>query len=319
MKRSRLRSLLIGLAFLILFQPGPGSAQQTAHEAKVALGLRLFFDPRLSGDNRLSCAGCHIPERAYTDGKARAVGKNGRVLARNTPTLLHSVNSKNLFWDGRVRTLEEQVREPLRHPDEMDQDLEELVVEVGRDPEYVGLFQKAFGSTVNLQGIASAIAAFERTLLTQNSPFDRFLTGDRNAIGPEARRGMGIFQTKGQCAFCHTGLDFTDHEFHNLGVPETDPKNPDLGRYLVTRRKQDRGAFKTPTLRNIAQTAPYMHNGVFGALEEVVAFYNQGGGRNANRDPAMIPLKLTREEQQDLAAFLKTLTGQLPTVTSPSK
>ncbi len=317
MKRSCAGWLLIYLILALLGLPEPGRAQNRQHTAKIALGLRLFFDPRLSGDNHMSCASCHIPDRAFTDGKPVAIGRNGRALRRNTPSLIQSANNTSQFWDGRVRTLEEQALVPVGQPDEMNQNLDHLAAELESDPEYVKLFQEAFGSSVSLTGISAAIAVFERTILSRNSPFERYLAGDRTAISEEARRGMDIFQTKGQCAFCHKGLDFTDHEFHNLGVPETDREQPDLGRYLVTKKEADRGAFKTPTLRNIAQTAPYTHNGTLKTLEEVVSFYNKGGGKNPNRDPAVIPLGLTRQEQQELVAFLKTLTGRLPAITPP--
>ena len=301
-----------------LEKPVTGRAQDLRHNAKIALGSRLFFDPRLSGDNRMSCAGCHIPELAFTDGRPVAIGRDGRRLSRNTPTLLQSANNKSQFWDGRVRTLEDQVLEPIRRSDEMNQNLDDLTAKLSTDPEYVNLFQEAFGSPITLQGIAAAVAAFERTLLSRNSPFDRYLAGDRAAISAETQRGMTIFQTKGGCASCHEGLDFTDHKFHNLGVPERDPLHPDPGRYLVTNNEADRGAFKTPTLRNIAQTAPYMHNGIFKTLEEVVAFYNNGGGKNPHLDDAMTPIGLTRQEQQNLVAFLKSLTGKLPTIIPPT-
>jgi len=308
------------LTYLILAAPGgpeQSRAQDLPHKAKISLGLRLFFDPRLSGDNRMSCASCHIPALAFTDGRPVAVGSNGRALSRNTPTLIQSAHNTSQFWDGRVRTLEEQVFEPIRHPDEMNQNLDVLQAELAEDPDYVNLFEEAFGSPITLQGISAAIAAFERTLLSRNSPFDRYLTGERTAISPEARRGMDIFQIKAQCGSCHKGLDFTDHEFHNLGVAEPDSQQPDLGRYLVTKLEPERGAFKTPTLRNIAQTAPYMHNGTLKTLEEVVAFYNKGGGKNPHLDPAMTPLELSQQEQKDLVAFLITLTGRLPTITPP--
>ncbi|MBI3609960.1 MAG: c-type cytochrome [Nitrospirae bacterium] len=309
--------LLLSLALAIPACPEWSEAQDFQYNAKIALGLRLFFDPRLSGDNRMSCAGCHIPALAFTDGRSVAIGSNDQKLTRNTPTLLQAADSTSQFWDGRVRTLEDQVLEPVRRPDEMNQDLDQLVVKLGKDPEYARLFEEAFGSPVTLKGISEAVAAFERTILSHNSPFDRYLAGDRAAISPEAQRGMEIFQTKGRCAFCHKGLDFTDREFHNLGVPEPNPKQPDLGRYLVTKNENDRGAFKTPTLRNIAQTAPYMHNGTLKTLEEVAAFYNKGGGKNSHLDKAMTPLGLTRQEQQDLVSFLKTLTGRLPVMTPP--
>jgi cytochrome c peroxidase len=317
MKRPCAGLFLTCLILSVLGIPEPSNTQELQHNAKIALGLRLFFDPRLSGNNQTSCASCHIPDLAFTDGRPVAIGGNGRALQRNTPTLIQSANNTSQFWDGRVRTLEEQVLEPVRHPDEMNQNLDHLIAELERDPDYGKRFQDAFGTSITVQGISAAIAAFERTLLSRNSPFDRYLTGERTAISAEARRGMNLFQMKGQCGSCHKGLDFTDHAFHNLGVSEPNPRQPDLGRYLVTKNDDDRGAFKTPTLRNIAQTAPYMHNGTLKTLVEVVSFYNKGGGKNPRLDPAMTPLGLTQQEQKDLVAFLITLTGKLPAVTPP--
>ncbi len=297
--------------------PLPAGGGSTPSEVRAQLGLRLFFDSRLSGNNKMSCADCHIPERAFTDGRRRAVGSRGTVLRRNTPTLIQSVNRKNQFWDGRVQTLEEQALEPLRNPDEMDQDPNQLIGELKSDPEYVRLFRESFGSEISLPRVAEAIAAFERTLISQNSPFDQYMMGNREAISLEAVKGMGIFQGKGKCALCHSGLDFTDDLFHNIGVSESDPGKADLGRYHVTRKKADRGAFKTPTLRNVDLTGPYMHNGSMETLDEVAAFYNKGGGKNSHRDELIAPLGLSKSEERALVAFLKSLTGTLPRVIPP--
>jgi cytochrome c peroxidase len=179
-------------------------------------------------------------------------------------------------------------------------------------------FKKVFGTGVSPQGIADAIAAFERTILSTNSPFDKFMEGDSKAMDESAQRGMKVFQGKGRCVLCHNGPNFADNKFHNLGVPQTGPLKEDLGRFNVTRRDADRGAFKTPTLRSIVETAPYMHDGAFKTLEEVVDFYNRGGGKNPHLDPLILPLSLTDSDKKDLVEFMKALTGEKLNIAMPT-
>ena len=322
--------LIVVISVFISIYSFPVSANATLdYEAELQLGHQLFFDPRLSGNNKMSCATCHKPELAFTDGLPLARGRDGLILKRHTPTLLHLADQSFFFWDGRVTTLHEQVLFPIRDPFEMNQDLDELVDELNRVPGYVEQFKKTYGTSITLQGISQAIAAFERTFITRSSPFDEHLFGNKTALSPSAQRGLELFQGKASCAFCHQGFNFTDSGFHNIGVPPHPdqkgklrgkskiPPDQDVGRYAVTGRPEDRGAFKTPTLRNIAQTAPYMHNGTFKTLEEVMEFYDKGGGRNANLDMQMKPLGLTKREKKDLIEFMKALTGQLPDIKKP--
>jgi cytochrome c peroxidase len=280
-------------------------------QALIQLGAQLFFDPRLSGNNKISCATCHKPGLAFTDGLPLAKGYNGKILRRNTPTLLYVVDLTFFFWDGKMTSLEQQALQPIQHPDEMNQNLDALLVKLNRIPGYVSQFQKIYGTPVTVRGIAEALSAFQRTLVAKGALFDKYAMGQTDAISPSAQRGLNLFQDKARCAFCHKGFNFTDSDFHNLGVPSVLGQPEDLGRFEVTGRPEDRGAFKTPTLRNVDQTAPYMHNGVFKTLGEVVEFYNKGGGRNPNLDIQMKPLNLTEREKNDLLEFLKTLTGKV--------
>jgi cytochrome c peroxidase len=268
----------------------------------------------------MSCASCHRPELAYTDGLPLARGAGGKPLARNTPTLLHVGDQTAFFWDGRVRTLEEQALHPIQNADEMNHPTEELANTLNAIPGYRHEFQAVYRRPVTPELIGRALAAFERTIVARAAPLDRYLGGERRALSPAAQRGMDLFQDRARCAFCHKGLSFTDSDFHNIGTPPRPGMLADPGRFAVTRLDADRGKFKTPTLRNVAMTAPYMHNGVFATLEDVVEFYNRGGGRNAQLDDLMQPLHLKPAEMRDLVEFLKSLTGTvraLPPLTLP--
>lgn len=214
------------------------------------------------------------------------------------------------FWDGRAGSLEEQAIGPIINPVEMAETHENVVKKLSQIKGYVDQFQLVFGAGVSMQGIAEAIAAYERTIISTNSDFDKYVLGDKTAMSGEAKRGMALFKGKARCILCHNDSNFTDNQFHNLGVPQVGPMKEDLGRYYVTRRPEDKGAFKTPTLRSIIETAPYMHDGAFKTLEEVVDFFDQGGGKNSNLSSLMKPLGLTAEEKTDLIAFLKALTGE---------
>ncbi|HEY5626952.1 MAG TPA: cytochrome c peroxidase, partial [Nitrospira sp.] len=206
--------------------------------------------------------------------------------------------------------LEEQAIGPIHNPIEMGETHENVVKKLGRIKGYQQQFRAVFGTDVNLQGIAEAIAAYERTVISTNSAFDKYVAGDQKAMDEAPVRGMALFKGKARCILCHSGPNLTDNQFHNLGVPQVGPMKEDLGRYYVTKAEKDRGAFKTPTLRSITETAPYMHDGAFKTLEEVVEFLNSGGGPNPNLSPLIKPLGLTSEEQADLVAFLKALTGE---------
>lgn len=283
---------------------------------KVALGKQLFFDPRLSGDNTMSCATCHLPEKAFGDGLPRAKGAGEKELSRNTPTLLNVGLYSNYFWDGRAKSLEEQALGPIQSPEEMNQNLDELVQELNEIPGYVEQFQTIFGTKVTQDGIAKALAAFQRTLITGPSPFDRYLSGDEKALSDSARRGMELFLGDAGCVRCHQGPLLSDGEFYRLGVSFKDE-----GLAGVTGEKKDTGKFRTPSLRNIAQTGPYMHNGSLKTLDEVATFYYRSV-------PTTTPNGLTLDIQplsgqsfseiSDLVAFLEALTGEPPTITPPA-
>ena len=288
-----------------------------AAPAKVALGKRLYFDKRLSADDTISCASCHDPARGFADGLPTSVGIRGQRGPRNAPTVLNAALYDTQFWDGRAPSLEEQAKAPLINPVEMGMPSHRAVEEkLRRIPEYKEAFDKVFGGGITIQRVVQAIAAFERTLLSGDSPFDRyFYGGDADALSASARRGFELFRGKGRCANCHDLNPFyalfTDNAFHNIGVGMNKP-DPDPGRFRVTGNPADRGAFKTPSLRNVALTAPYMHDGSQKTLEEVVAFYDKGGEKNPYLDGGIVPLGLTEQEKNDLVEFLRSLTGTMP-------
>lgn len=281
---------------------------------KVALGRKLFQDERLSTNGKLSCAVCHVASIAFTDGIAHARGVDGRTTGRHAPTLLNVAQLPHLFWDGRAASLEEQARQPFLNPDEMGwEDEDEFLAHARSLDGYDELFEAAFGDdTITLQRIARAIASFERTLVAGDAPFDRWWRGDADAMTESQIRGYRVFVDEGGCVQCHSVRQshalFTDGDFHNTGAGEgeglTDP-----GRAKVTGDPDDHGKFKTPTLRNVALTAPYMHDGSIGTLEEVVQFYVEGGKRNPHISELMRPLELTEQQQADLLAFMHALTS----------
>ncbi len=280
------------------------------YKAKIDLGKQLYFDGRLSKNGAISCAFCHTPGAGFADPRQTSIGIDGKIGGRQAPTVFNTAFNPVQFWDGRAGTLEEQAIGPIHNPIEMGETHENLVKKLNKIAGYRQQFHAVFGADVSLQGIAEAIAAYERTILSTNSPFDKYVMGDKSAMSESAIRGMTLFKGKARCLLCHYGPNFTDNGFHNLGVPQVGPLKEDLGRYDVTRLESDKGAFKTPTLRSIAQTAPYMHDGVFKTLEEVVDFLNGGGGPNEHLDPFVKPLNLSAEEKADLLSFLQALTGE---------
>jgi cytochrome c peroxidase len=308
---------------------------------KVELGKWLFFDPRLSGDGSLACVSCHRPDRAWTTNTPLSPAYPTTMERRNSQTLVNVAYIKALTWDGRAGALEKQALGAIQNPLHLNQNLDLLVEKLKAIPAYEKRFQRVFGTTVIPDVLAKALAAFERTLVSRNAPFDRYVNGDRQAMSEGALRGMALFKGRARCILCHNGPNFTDSQFHHLGVPDTpfsaDPLvqaairfdakrmnvpdyqsvKDDLGRYLVTKEEKDRGAFKTPSLRHVTQREPYMHNGVFHSLEEVIDFYDRGGGAVAGKSPLIQPLGLTAEEKRDLLVFLQALTGELPIVTPP--
>lgn len=293
-----LPKLPLGLKPLSIPADNPMTAE------KVALGKQLYFDPRLSCDETVSCASCHDPKKGWSNGDQFATGVRSQIGGRSSPTIINAAYSELQFWDGRAHLLEGQALGPIQNPIEMDHKLEECVLKLNKIEGYKTQFRKVFNSDVTPENIAKAIAAFERTVLSGNAPYDRFKSGEKAALSDAAQRGMKVFFGKGHCSACHASPNFSDQGFHNLGVGFNNPK-PDLGRYEVTKVVGDKGAFKTPTLREIARTGPYMHDGSLKTLEDVVDYYDKGGISNPQLDEEIFPLKLTAEEKADLIKFLK--------------
>ena len=296
----------------------PEPAENRSTPARVALGKALFFDPRMSGSNWISCASCHNPALGWSDGLPTAVGNGMNKLKRATPTLVNTAFSPLLMWDGRFASLEAQALGPIAADSEMDQDLAGLVAKLSKIEGYRTLFDKAYpGEGINHETVGKAIAAYERTMLSTESPFDRWRRGDAKAVSASAKRGFELFTSKkANCSACHQGFNFSDNGFHNIGLKDAAPE-PDLGRYAHRKVALMRGAFKTPTLRDIELTAPYMHNGAYRTLEEVVEHYDRGGDTKDNLSPEMKALNLTAQEKADLVAFMKSLTGKQSPVTVP--
>ncbi len=308
---------------------------------KIELGKMLFFDYRLSGDGSRTCVHCHEPDQGWSFKDRQSPAYPTQVERRASMTLINVAYNKSLIWDGRAGALEKQALGPIQNPLHMNQNLDLLIERLNAVPEYVKRFRQVFGTGPTPDAIGKAIAAFERTIVTTDSPFDRYTKGDRAALSASPLRGLSLFRGKARCILCHNGPAFTDSAFHNLGVPNPaflkDPKvlaslrfdakrmgvpdyrslTADPGRYLVTKDDRDFGAFKTPTLRNVASRTPYMHNGAFDTLPEVIAFYNKGGGQDPRKDSLVQPLNLTEVDIADLSAFLESLTGELPKIEPP--
>jgi cytochrome c peroxidase len=300
-----------GLSPLLPVPPGNPLTRQ-----RIDLGEALFFETALSRDGSLSCASCHDPALAFTDGRARAVGIEAREGQRNAPTLLNAAYREFLFWDGRAESLEAQALRPMENASELGNSHEEVVRRLRRNRSYREQFARAFGTDeITIDRVAQAIASFERTLLSGDSDYDRYRAGEPSALTPSQRRGLALFAGRARCTFCHTGELFTDQRFHNTGISwksaeVSATETIDLGRFDVTARAVDRAAFKTPSLRDVERTAPYMHDGSLATLEAVVEFYNEGGHPNAHLDAFVLPLDLSAGEQADLVAFLRALTGR---------
>jgi cytochrome c peroxidase len=309
---------------------------------RVKLGEQLFFDKRLSSDGSVSCASCHDPRLAFADGRRLAEGISGKRGTRNTPSLLNSMFNTGQFWDGRTQSLEEQAKLPLINPDEMGaQTHDQIASRVSAIPEYSRSFEQVFGTAPTIDAIAKAIASYERTLVSANSPFDKYVAGDVNALSESARNGMILFRSKARCTVCHLfnqSFPFlTDGNYRNTGVAANftgfdrlarraialsrdDSKGAldglakqdgshELGRFLFTGNSLDIGAYRTPSLRNVELTAPYFHDGSAATLLDVVRFYVRGGKENPMRDWQLEAVDLTEGEQRDLVEFLKSLTG----------
>jgi cytochrome c peroxidase len=285
-------------------KPVPVPTDNPLTPEKVELGKQLYFDARLSCDDTVSCASCHDPKKGWSNGTPFATGVRNQIGGRSAPTIINAAYSELQFWDGRAHQLEGQALGPIQNPIEMDHKIDDCVAKLNKIPGYRQQFQKVFATDVTSDNIAKAIASFERTVLSGNAPYDKFKAGDKNGLSAAAQRGMKVFFNKGHCSACHIGPNFTDQSFHNVGVGMKAAK-PDLGRYEVTKVTGDKGAFKTPTLREVARHAPYMHDGSIKTLEEVVDHYDKGGIANPQLDEEIFPLKLTSDEKADLVTFLK--------------
>jgi cytochrome c peroxidase len=300
--------------------PVPFPPDNPFTKEKALLGRSLFFDPRLSGSGQIACASCHDPDLGWADGRTVAFGHDRQPLKRNAPALTNAAFNAPYFWDGRAPTLEAQVLEPIAAPSEMAGTGEDVVTRLSAVPDYRKMFASAFGSEeVTMPRVAQAVATFERTLVAGRSRFDIFLAGRKDALSDEAVRGLHLFRTDARCMNCHHGPNFTDGQFHDLGLSFYGRTLQDLGRHEVTKRPEDVGRFKTPSLRNVGRTAPYMHNGLF-ELQGVLNLYNAGmptlRRRPEQKDdplfpsksPLLKPLGLNRQDLADLKAFMESLT-----------
>jgi len=321
----------------------PLAARPAAKAEQVELGKFLFFDTRLSGDAAISCAKCHDPKKGWGDGQPLSTGYPGSEYFRNTQTILNAAHYRRNYWDGRMdgRDLATLVRDHLTEAHFMQADGRLLIERLRQVPEYEAMFQKAFGGEPSYGRILNAVTAFVQTITSRNAPLDRYLKGETAALSPPAQEGLKLFQGKAGCITCHDGALLSDQKFHALGVPENsavfrdplrhitfrrflktlgapnyDNLREDVGLYGVTKEPPDRGKFRTPSLREIALTAPYMHNGGLPTLEAVVDFYDRGGGSHANKSPLLRPLGLDEGEKRALVEFLKALTGE-PVVVEP--
>ena len=323
--------------------PLPIFPENPSTPEKVELGKKLFFDRRLSGDGTMACATCHNPETGYSDALPISLSYPTTKNWRNASAVINLAYNNVFFWDGRATTLEEQALFPMMSAFEMNQNLDFVEEELKEVPEYVRAFRDVFGGEITRERIGMALAAFQRTIVSDNSPLDRYLKGDMNSLSGLQKAGYDIFRGKGNCIACHNGPNLTDNRFYNLGVPDNpdvvnDPRvaatrrftakvsgykayrtlSEDPGRYLVTKERSDWKAFKTPSLREVAATGPYMHNGIFETLKDAIEFFNRGGGDDPNKTPLLKPLQLTDDEKGALEAFLKeALTGDLVIVKMP--
>jgi len=307
--------------------PVPIPADNPPTEETISLGRRLYYDPQLSVDGSISCASCHAPQFAFSDARPFSEGVGKKLGTRHAPTVVNSAYNALQFWDGRAPSLEEQAKGPMANPVEMAHTLLGVVTYLQGDTRYRELFQQAWGTDqIAIDMVAKSIASFERTVIAGNSPFDQFYYGhDSKALSPAAQRGLKVFvdRKKGNCAVCHTiGKDyslFTDNKFHNLGIgADTRGNLNDLGRYTVTKVESDKGCFKTPSLRNLANRGPYMHDGSFRTVKDAFAHYIGGGNWNPYLDKEIHSLDvLTFDERDDLLQFLDSLNGKLPDNVGP--
>ena len=305
----------------LVYEPVPAMQHPSDNawsKDKEELGKMLYFDPRLSGSNWISCATCHNPGLGWSDGLPRTIGHGQQELGRHAPTIINSGYFTLQMWDGRKKSLEDQATGPIGAAGEMNQDYDALIKELQAIPGYVSLFDKVFGNnSITMSNIAKTIATFERSVVSKNAPYDKYWAGDKSVMSSSSVNGMNLFFGKAKCSICHNGPVFTDSGFHNIGVKPAGPLKVDLGRYNESKDDFDKGAFKTPVLRDITKSAPYMHNGTEATLEDVVEFYDRGGDTKENVSPFITPLGLTGQEKKDLVEFLKALDGEPILVTLP--
>jgi cytochrome c peroxidase len=306
-------------AWLLPDQP-PHPADNKPSAARIELGKMLFFDPRLSRDGNMSCASCHNPVLGWSDALPTAKGFKSMVLGRASPTVVNTGYNTIQMWDGRKASLEDQAIGPMVADVEMNADIANVFKWLNTNPGYRRAFEQAYpGEGVNEKTFAKAIAAYERTVVSNNSPFDRWLKGEAGAMTEQQVRGFRLFQDekKGNCAACHSAPNFTDNGFHNVGLASYGAGEPDMGRFLIRPLPSLKGAFKTPTLRDIELTAPYFHDGSAKTLREVVEHYAKGGVVKQDLSPNMKKLDLTEQDKNDIVAFLKALTSPHKPVTLP--
>ena len=309
----RYLSLIVAATIALLFTSSFFEEKDTGIKTSASLGKKLFSEKLLSKDLSISCASCHKPAFAFADTFAFSVGIGGKLTKRNTPSVLNMKNRPYYFWDGRAVSLEEQSLMPIQNPDEMGLPIEEAVKRLNASDEYKMLFQKIFKQNPSAKNLSAAFSAYEKTLETVNSKFDDW-SNDLDKLSPQEERGRQLFiGSRAKCFDCHSTEDFTNDDFKNIGLYDGNTLN-DAGLYNITKKETDLGKFKTPGLRNVAVTAPYMHNGMFKTLEEVVDYYNDTRKiikAPVNLDNALLrPLGLTENEKKDLVAFLKTLTDK---------
>lgn len=304
--RGQTASLVIPLG-LDLNMPVPKDNPLTP--AKIALGKRLFNDNRLSADETMSCESCHDPQHAFSDQRMAALGIYGRRGPRRVPRLINRAYGSSFFWDGRASTLEDQVLQPIANPNEMGMTVDEALQRIKADRSYRRDFKRAFKGQPTSQNIAQALASYVRSILSGNSPYDRYMNGDQTALTASQQHGLELFRGKANCIACHSGPNFTDEKFHNTGIGWRVNSFDDDGRFAVTHNEADRGAFKTPTLRDVADSPPYTHQGRLASLKDLIDFYDAGGNPNPHLDPQLHPLHLSAQEKQDLIDFLGALNG----------
>lgn len=324
--------LIAGCATVTGSVPMPGPAEQAYRlpasypmpqdnigtPERVELGKVLFFDARLSGSGQMACVSCHFPHLAWTDGKKLPILPNGDVVPRNSPTIVNLAYNTQYTWEGRKKTLEDHAYGPHRHLSRAD--FAAATERLRKIPGYQAMFAAAYpGEPITEELISKALAAFQRTVVSNDSPFDRWLAGDRTALSAEQYRGFKVFNdpAKGNCASCHSGPNFTDNGFHNIGIATPAGKQPDLGRFNLVKVAAMKGAFKTPTLRDVELTAPYYHDGSAATLREVVDHYARGGDDRSNVSPEVRKLDLTEQDKQDLVAFMRALTSTQKAFVAP--